>query len=137
MCKSRHSSMEKDIPGRAMNRLGGSENSVVQCGWNRRWEVRSTLSSAYAAKKQNSRRPWFLWCFSSTVPFSLRVKVLQTAGPEGEPMPPLSWRCTLTRRSLLGEVSWRTDMLSWPFKIPLESQGGEGRTARPLACVRG
>lgn len=74
--------------------------------------------------------PWLLWCFGNTAPLPLGLSIVQTAGPEWEPTPPLSWRCRPTERSQLGEVSWRTNMLSGPRNLWKEpKRGGQDSSA--------
>lgn len=121
-----------------MKSLSTSENSVVHCDWNRRWEVRGVLCSTFAAKKQNTR-PFEVpsSCGVSGTQLScpsLHVEVVQTAGLEGKPTPPLSWRCSRLKGAswgkFLGEPTWFLGQ-----ETSGRSQEGEGWTAKLVGLV--
>lgn len=82
-------------------------------------------------KFKTSRGPWLPRCFGNTAPLPLGWNVVQIAGPDWAPTPPLSWRCRPAESSQLGEVSWRTSMLPGPRNIWKEPRrGGQDSSAR-------
>lgn len=139
--------MEKHSPGRATasskpRKAWPGQRTVCGTVWlEQKVGGETSLCSTFAAKKQSSRPVEVpVQCFRNTAVLpSLHVELVQTAGPEREPAPPLT-EMRPGERSQLGEVSWRTDMISGPrnfWKEPKRGgQDGQASGTGPWASSR-